>query len=78
MGVSQVSCGAGELSGPWGWIAAASLALRSLGTALLPMVGFTSPALELSLLTSPLNVELSRTGADHDPSAHDMPVKLLS
>jgi len=52
--------------------------LWSLGRALLSMVCLASPALELSLLTSPLNVELARSGADQEPRDHDMPVKDLS
>jgi len=35
-------------------------------------------SLELSLLTSPLNVELSLVGVDHDPTDHPIPVKLFN
>jgi len=52
--------GAGELSIPLVWRAAASLALRSLWTALLSTLGLLSVGLELSLLTSPLKVDVSR------------------
>lgn len=51
--------------------------LESLGTALLSMVGLMSVLLELSLFTSPLNVDEAPRGADQEPTSHDTPVKLL-
>lgn len=71
--------GAGELSGPldcFGPSTSMPLALRSL-TALLSIFALTSSVVELSLLTSPLNVELDRAGAAHEPASHWKPVKLL-